>query len=116
MQLISKYNNSVKISLNIIDIYRKYTRAVLLKDRTDITITTSFKHFLNESGRKPNEIWVDQGGEFCNRLMKLWLHGSSIEMYSSCNEGKFIVPERFIRNLKTGLKNVYTDKLDEIVS
>ena len=46
-----------------------------------------------------------------------------IEMYSIHNEGKSVVAERFIRTLKTKiykymtsvLKNVYIDKLDDIV-
>ena len=46
-----------------------------------------------------------------------------MEMYSVHNEGKSVVSERFIRTLKTKiykyltsvLKNVYIDKLDDIV-
>ena len=45
-------------------------------------------------------------------------------MYSTNNEGKSVVAERFIRTLKTKIykymtsisKNVYTDKLDDIVN
>ena len=45
-------------------------------------------------------------------------------MYSIRNEGKSVVPERFIRTLKTKIykymtsvsKNVYIDKLDDIVN
>ena len=44
-------------------------------------------------------------------------------MYSSNNEGKFVIAERFIRTLKTKIykyitaisKNVDIDKLDDIV-
>ena len=44
-------------------------------------------------------------------------------MYSKCNEGKFVVAERFIRTLKKKIykhmtlisKNKYVDKLDYIV-
>ena len=44
-------------------------------------------------------------------------------MYSTCNEGKFVVAERFIRTLKSKIykhmtavsKNVYFDVLDDIV-
>ena len=44
-------------------------------------------------------------------------------MYSTHNEGKSVVDERFIRTLKNKIykymtsvsKNVYTDKLDDIV-
>ena len=45
-------------------------------------------------------------------------------MYSTHNEGKSVVAERFIRTIKTKIykcmtaisKNVYTDKLDDIVN
>ena len=48
---------------------------------------------------------------------------NNIEMYSIYNEGKYVVDERFIRRLKTKIykymtsvsKNVYIDKLDDIV-
>ena len=68
--------------------------------------------------------WVDKGSEFYNSSFKKWLADNDIEMYSIRNEGKSIVAERFIRTLKTKIykymtsisKNVYIDKLDDIVS
>ena len=56
--------------------------------------------------------------------MKSWLEKNAIEMYSTHNEGKSVVTERFIRTLKnknskymTSIsKNVYIDKLDNIVN
>ena len=56
--------------------------------------------------------------------MKSWLEKNDIEIYSTHNEGKSVVAERFIRTLKykiykyiTSLsKNVYFDKLDDIVN
>ena len=50
---------------------------------------------------KPNKIWVDEGSEFYNRLMKSWLEKNDIEMYSTHNEGKSVTAERFIRTLKS---------------
>ena len=55
--------------------------------------------------------------------MKSWLEKNDIEMYSTHNEGKSVVAERFIRALKNKIykymtlisKNVYIDKLDDIV-
>ena len=43
---------------------------VPLKDKKGITITKAFQKFINESGCKPNKIWVDKSNEFYNRLMK----------------------------------------------
>ena len=56
--------------------------------------------------------------------MKSWLEKNVIETYSTNNEGKSIVPERFIRTLKNKIykymtsisKNLYIDKLDNVVN
>ena len=56
--------------------------------------------------------------------MKSWLEENDIEMYSTQNEGKPVVGERFIRTLKNKIckyrtsvpKNVCIDKLDNIVN
>ena len=42
MQLVSKYNKEIRFLLRAIDIYSKYTSFVLLKDKNDITIATTF--------------------------------------------------------------------------
>ena len=71
-------------------------------------------------GRKPNEIQVDQDGEFYNKLFERFLKNNNIEMYSTYNEGKSVVAERFIRTLKNEtfehMKAVYFDVLDDIVN
>ena len=54
--------------------------------------------------------------------MKSWLEKNDIEMYSTRNEGKSFVAERFIRTIKNNIykymtsisKNVDIDKLDDI--
>ena len=56
--------------------------------------------------------------------MKSWLEKNNTEMYSTHNDRKSVVAERFIRTLKTKIykymtspsKNVYIDKLDDIVN
>ena len=59
-----------------------------------------FKKILKESDRKPNKIWVDKESEFYNNSFKKWLKDNDIEMYSTHNEEKSVVAERFIRTLK----------------
>ena len=82
-----------------IDIFSKYAWVVTLKDKRGISIINAFQKILLE-GRKPNKIWVDQGGEVYNKLFKRFLKINSIEMYSTYNEGKSVVAERFIKNSK----------------
>ena len=67
---------------------------------------------------------VDKGGKLYNKSMKSWLLVNNIEMYSMYNKGKSVVAESFIRILKDKIykymtsvsKNVYIDKLDDIVN
>ena len=95
-----------------------------MKDKKGISIANAFQKILKESDRKPNKIWVDKGSEFYNNSFKKWLKDNDIEMYSIHNEGKSVIAERFIRTLKNEIykymtaisKNVYIDKLDDIVN
>ena len=77
----------------------------------------------NSKKRKPNKIWVDQRSEFYNKSFKDFLKTNNIEMYSTYNEWKSLVAERFIRTLKNKIfkhmlaisKNIYFDVLDDFV-
>ena len=97
---------------------------VPLKDKKGITIVNVFQKTLDNSTRKPNEIWVDKGSEFYNSSFYIWLKDNDIEMYSTHIEEKSSIPERFIRTLENKIykhmtvvsKNVYIDKLDDIIN
>ena len=124
MQLLSKFNKGIKYLLCVIDLFSKYAFVVPLKDKKGISIVNAFQSVLNKSKRKPNKIWVDKGSEFYNASFKKWLQDNDIVMYSTNNEGKSVVTERFIRTLKNKIykymtsisKNVYIDKLNAIVN
>ena len=70
MQLISKFNKGFRFLLCVIDIYSKYVWVVPLKDKKGVSIVNAFQSILKKSNKKPNTIWVDNGGEFFNRSMK----------------------------------------------
>ena len=115
MQLISKYNKGIKFLLCVIDRFSKYAWVVPLKDKKGVTIVNVFKSNIDSSKRKLNQIWVDQGSEFYNNSFKKWLTDNDIEMYSTYNERKSVVSQRFVRTLKNKIyrhitavsKNVY---------
>ena len=124
MQLLSRYNKGIRFLLCVIDIFSKYVWIVPLKDKKGISIVKAFQIILKQSNsRKPNKIWVDKRPEFYNASFKKWLQDNDIVMYSTHNEGKSVVAERFIRTLKSKIykymtsisKNVYIDQLDDIV-
>ena len=124
MQSLSKKNKGIKYLLCAIDLYSKYAFVVRLKDKEGISITNALNKIIKQSNRKPNKVWVDQGGEFYNHIFKKWLSDNDIILYSTFNEGKSVVAERFIRTLKNKLhkhltatgKNVYYDVLDDVVN
>ena len=123
MQLINKNNKGIRDLLCVIDLFSKYAWVVPLKDKKGATITNVFEKVLDSSKRKPNKLWVDQGSKFYNNVFKKWLKDNGISMYSTYNEGKSVVAERFIRTLKNKIykhmttisKNVYFDVLADIV-
>ena len=73
LQLKSKSNISIRFLLYVIDIYKKYTWFVLLKDKNGVTITNDFQEILDESGCKANRIWLNKGNELYNKSIKSWL-------------------------------------------
>ena len=91
--------------LCVIDIFSKYVCVVPLKDKKGLSIFNAFQSILKNSmelhsNRKPNKIWVDKGSEFYNNSFKKWLKDNDIAMYSTHNEGKSVIAERFIIALK----------------
>ena len=99
MQSLSKYNKAIKYLLCAIDLFSKYACVFPLKDKRGITVVKMFLKIVSK-GHKPNKIWVDQSGEFYNNAFKRISKISDIEMYSTCNEGEFVVAKRFVRTLK----------------
>ena len=93
------------------------------KNKKGESIVEGFKNILDDSNRKPNKIWVDHGSEFYNDKFKSFLKENDIKMYSTFNEGKSVVAERFIKTFKNKIykhmttigKNVYFNDLDDIV-
>ena len=88
MQSLSKKNKGIKYLLCAIDLYSKYAFVVPSKDKKGISIVNAFNKIIKQSNRKPNKIWVDQGGEFYNHVFKKWLSENDIIIYSTYNEGK----------------------------
>ena len=102
--------------------FSKYAWVIPLKDKKGTSIVNAFQKIISKE-KKPNKIWVDQGSEFYNQSFKDFLKINNKEMYSTFNEAKSVVAERFIRTLKHKIfkhmtaisKNVYVDVSDDIV-
>ena len=130
MQLIGKFSKGFRFFLCVIDIFSKCLWVVPLKDKKGLSNVNAFQKILDDAKRKPNKIWVDKDGEYRTLLelfhnsFKKWLQDNDIAMYSTHNEGKSGVAERFIKAIKNKIykhltsisKSVYIDKLDDILN
>lgn len=116
MSSLSKYNKGIKFLLAVIDIFSKYGWLIPLKDKKGETVAKAFKTIFME--RKPEKIWVDKGKEFYNKHVQ-----NLIELYSTENEEKSAVVERWNRTMKDKMYKYFTanntwtyiDILDELV-
>ena len=116
MQAFTKFNRGVKYLLDVIDVFSKYGRLIPLKDKTGKSIASALKLIFKE--RKPEKMWVDKGKEFYNKDVK-----DLITLYSTENEDKASVVERWIRTMKEKMwkyfsansTNVYIDVLPDLV-
>ena len=66
-----------------------------MKDKKGKTVLNVFIEIAKESNLKPNNLWVDQGREFYNKLMQEWLDYNYVLMYSTHSKGKSVIVERF---------------------
>ena len=116
MQAFAKFNRGVKYLLAVIDVFSKYGLLIPLKDKTGKSVESALKTIFEE--RKPEKMWVDKGKEFYNKDVK-----DLIELYSTKNEEKSSVVERWIRTMKEKMwkyftansTNVYIDVLPDLV-
>ena len=64
---------------------------VPIKDKKGTSIVNPFKKILNDSNRKPNKIWVDQGSEFYNHTFKDFLKINNIVIQHTMKENLMLL-------------------------
>lgn len=104
--------------LTVIDVFSKYGWIVPLKSKTGVEVAEAFNKIFKK--RQPQKLWVDKGKEFYNKnVMAL-----RVELYSTENEEKSSVVERWNRTMKEKMfkyfsansTKTYVDVLDEMVN
>ena len=121
MKALSKQNNGFKYILMIEDIFSKYGWAVPIKFKTGAVVAEALKKIFKE--KMPRKIWADKGKEFYNREVGALLKKHDIELYSTENDEKCSVVERWNRTIKTWIYKYFTangthkyiDVLDKLI-
>ena len=102
MKAFEDYNDGYTFLLLVIDIFSKYGWIVPLKNKKGKTVAKALENIFEE--RKPEKLWTDKGTEFKNKDVK-----KLIEIYSTENEEKSSVVERWIRTMKEKMWKYFTD-------
>ena len=107
MQQFSKWNKGYRYLLMVLDVFSKYGWIVPLKDKKGETVAEAFKKIFKE-GRKPQYLWTDKGKEYYNKHVKELLDKNKIALYSTENEEKSSVCERWNRTIKSEMWKQFT--------
>ena len=114
MSLFSRSNKGYKYLLTVIDVFRKYGWIVPLKTKTGKEVAQAFrKLFLNGH---PSHLWTDKGTEFYNQQLKAVLTANNVMLYSTGNEEKSSVVERWNRTIKNIIWKYFTANIDVLPS
>ena len=98
MQLISKYNKRIRFLLCVIDLFSKCAWVIPIKNKKGVSIVNAFQKNLENSKRNQAKYGLINA-EFYNSQFKNFLKDNNTEVYSTYNEEKSLVAERFIRTL-----------------
>lgn len=107
MASLIEFNKGYKYLLTCIDVLSKYAWVIPLKNKTGNALVEAFKKIL-KSGRKPQFLQTDKGTEFLNRNFQKLLKKEKIRFFTTQNETKASVVERFNRTIKTKMWKYFT--------
>ena len=102
MTAFKDYNDGYTFLLLVIDTFSKYGWIIPLKNKKGETVADALKDIFEK--RKPEKLWTDKGTEFKNKDVK-----KLIEIYSTENEEKSSIVERWIRTMKEKMWKYFTD-------
>ena len=102
MTAFKDYNDGYTFLLLVIDTFSKYGYLVPLKNKKGETVADALKDIFKK--RKPEKLWTDKGKEFYNKDVK-----DLVELYSTENEEKSSIAERWVRTIKEKMWKYFTD-------
>ncbi|CAB3976655.1 uncharacterized transposon-derived [Paramuricea clavata] len=107
MDSLSQQNNGYKYVLTVIDVLSKYACVEAIKAKTGNNLVKAFEKIIKK-GRKPKMFHIDKWTEFINRQFQTLLKKHSVRFFTTYNETKASIVERFNRTLKTKMWKYFT--------
>ena len=109
MNTLAKENNGYRYLLTCIDILSKFAWVVPRKTKSAKNVIDVFEKIFRK-GRTPIKLQSDGGCEFNNNAFKQYMNKKSIHYFTTKNETKCSVVERFNRTLKSKMWKYFTFK------
>ena len=106
MQKYAIANKGYQYILVVLDVFSRYAWARPLKNKTGIEVAKAFADIF-KGGRICKRLWCDRGTEFLNITVNRLLQQHNIKIYSTYNEPKASIAERFIRTLRKKIESNY---------
>ncbi|PIK55305.1 hypothetical protein BSL78_07777 [Apostichopus japonicus] len=109
-QCFLKNKSRHKYILTCIDVFSKFAWARPLKKKKGDGIVRAFQSIFREKNRRPKKLQTDKGGEFLNKTVQTFLKSNRIQYFTTNNETKASIVERFNRTLKSKMWRFFTAK------
>jgi hypothetical protein len=99
LQKISNFNSKKRYLLVVIHAFSRRPRIEANPNKTCVAVTVAFGTIMRWTGGVPMKIHVDEGTEFLNKDMYLFLEKKGIDLFRTYSSLKGVIVERFIRTL-----------------
>ena len=107
MSPYSRSNSGYKYLLTVIDVFSKYACVAPLKTKTGNEVATAFQELFTNNAA-PSRLCTDKGREFYNQRVKRVQTADNVALYSTVNELKSSVVERWNKTMKNIMWKYFT--------
>ena len=108
-QPLAKENNGNRYLLTVIDCFSRFASIIPVKNKTATVVANGLKKAFKFMGH-PQKLQTDLGKEFYNSVVKQFLEENKIHHFSTDQELKAQICERFNRTVREKLKKYMTAK------
>lgn len=122
-QPLAKENSGTHFLLTIIDCFSRFALGIPIKSKSGASVVEGFKKAFKKMMPKPRKIQTDRGSEFYNANVTKYLRDNNIALFSTDQELKASIVERFNRTLREKIQKYmvfkrslrYVDALPDIL-
>ena len=105
-----KNNKGYRYILVVIDNFSKFGWTIPLKNKYAQSITDAFSQIIKTSRRKANLLETDDGKEYVNKIINVFLNINKIKTYSRYTDKGAVFAERFNKTIRNLLKKPVFEK------